>query len=535
MYRQTGKKAYLDHAIEIGKYIMNHPSLPKDKIPYWDFNAPDQPKSVRDASAGAIMASAYLELSTYVQDKELSQNFLSLAEKQIKSLSSTNYRAKEVGDNNHFILKHSTGFFKRNSEVDEPLVYADYYYVEALIRYKNLIEGRPVVERTTIYSENPERNIWLSALDRINYPVLSNMAKGELRKNMPVRSNNSNIKSRYEVTYLEALGRAVTGIAPWMELGPDDTMEGKLRAEYIDMTIKAIQHGVDPKSPDYLNFNKQRQPLVDAAFLAHGLLRARTQIWDKLDKTTQERLVKELKSTRIIKTGSNNWVFFTAMVEVALKEFTGEWEVDRVKMALNKFADWYMGDGWYGDGKYLHLDYYNSFVIQPMMMQVLETMDKYKEESAIPFDIEKARYSRYAELQERFISPEGTFPIIGRSLAYRFGAFHALSDVAYRKMLPSRVNPVQVKNALTCVIDRQVNIPGTFDNEGWLNVGFAGNQPNIGEGYISTGSLYLCSAVFIALGLPETDDFWECDPSVEWTCKKGWNGFNLKVDKALAR
>ena len=88
--------------------------------------------------------------------------------------------------------------------------------------------------------------------------------------------------------------------------------------------MKSISNGVNPQSPDYLNFNNGRQPLVDAAFLAHGLLRARTQLWDKLDKTTQERVIKELKSSRVIKPSETNWLFFSAMVEAALKEFTGE-------------------------------------------------------------------------------------------------------------------------------------------------------------------------------------------------------------------
>lgn len=101
--------------------------------------------------------------------------------------------------------------------------------------------------------------------------------------------------------------------------------------------------------------------MVDAAFLAHGLLRARTQLWDKLDKTTQERVIKELKSSRVIKPSETNWLFFAAMVEAALKEFTGEWEYERVKYACDRFAQWYKGDGWYGDGADFHLDYYNSF------------------------------------------------------------------------------------------------------------------------------------------------------------------------------
>lgn len=108
---------------------------------------------------------------------------------------------------------------------------------------------------------------------------------------------------------MEALGRLITGISTWLELGADNTIEGKLRAEYIDLALKSISNGVNPQSPDYLNFNNGRQPLVDAAFLAHGLLRARTQLWDKLDKTTQERVIKELKSSRVIKPSETNWLF----------------------------------------------------------------------------------------------------------------------------------------------------------------------------------------------------------------------------------
>lgn len=533
MYRQTGKKEYLDQAVKIGKFIMNHPRLPKDKIPYWDFDAPNIPKEDRDASAGAIMASAYVELSTYVEG-ELGKQFLELAEKQIRSLASPAYRARKVGDNNHFILRHCTGFVKKQYEIDAPLTYADYYFVEALIRYKNLSEGRPVVAAITAFSENADRSVWLSALHRIAYPLLTNMAKGELRKNMPVESIADDMQKRREVTHLEALGRLITGISAWLELGPDNSIEGRLRAEYIDLAVKSISNGVNPESPDYLNFSRGRQPLVDAAFLAHGLLRARTQLWDRLDKTTQQRVIRELKSSRDIKPSETNWLFFSAMVEAALKEFTGEWEYDRVKYACDRFATWYKGDGWYGDGADFHLDYYNSFVIHPMMAEVLGVMEKHGIEGAIPYNLELERYARYAAQQERLISPEGTFPIVGRSLAYRFGAFHALSDVAYRKLLPAAVKPAQVRCALTAVIRRQLNAAGTFNPEGWLRVGFAGYQPHIGESYISTGSLYLCSAVFVALGLPEKDAFWS-SPAADWTCKKGWAGIDLNADKALKK
>ena len=533
MYRQTGKKEYLDLAVKSGKYIMSHPNMPKDKIPYWDFNAEASSSTPRDASAAAVMASAYIELSTYVKDERLSEDFLDLAEQMIISLASPRYTAK-AGKNGNFILEHSTAFFAKNRDVDAPLSYADYYYVEAMMRYNRLLEGRPVVDICTAFSENPDRAVWLSALDHIVRPVLENLANGTLRKNMPVESIATDLKKRAEVTHLEALGRVIVGIAPWLELGPDDTPEGRLRAEYIDLSVKAIANAVDPESPDYLNFNRDRQPLVDAAFLAHGLLRAPEQLWNRLDTETRKRLVTELKSSRVIKPSETNWLLFSAMVETALYEFSGEWDKSRVDYAFMRFKDWYKGDGWYGDGPEFHTDYYNSYVIQPMMMQILDILKKHGLDDEGIYDVEKARYARYAEIQERLISPEGTFPVVGRSLAYRFGAFQALSDVCYRHILPERVNPAQVRCALTAVISKQISAPGTFDAEGWLRPGFCGHQPHIGESYISTGSLYLCTGAFIALGLDENDPFWSA-PDADWTCRKVWNGVDIKADKALKK
>lgn len=531
MYRQTGNLEYLEHAVKIGKYIMNHPNLPKDKVPYWDYAAPASKSTPRDASAASLMASAYIELSTYVQDEKLSQQFLTLAEQILVSLSSPAYRAK-LGTNEGFILKHATIFYGKNN-FDTPVSYADYYYVEALMRYKRLLEGKPVVPNTTVASETPDRAFWVSSLDHIARPLLTHFSKGTLKANMPVESIAADLKKRYECTHLEALGRIVVGIAPWLELGPDQTPEGKLRAEYIDLTLKAIANGVDPQSPDYLNFNKGRQPLVDAAFLAHGLLRAPTQLWGKLSDKAKADLVRELKSSRVIKPSETNWLFFSAMVEAALYEFTGECEQSRIDYAFSKFMnEWYKGDGFYGDGPAFHMDYYNSFVIQPMMMQILDVLKKHNLPGAEYYDVEKERFSRYAEIQERMISPEGTFPIVGRSLAYRFGAFQALSDVSLRHALAQHITPAQVRCALTAVMKRQISAPGTFDANGWLRPGFCGHQPHIGEGYISTGSLYLCSGVFVALGLSETDEFWSA-PDTPWTNKKGWSGVDIMLDHAI--
>jgi len=138
MYRETGLQRYLDQAMDIADFLISHPNMPEDKIPYWDFDAQGIPDTNRDASAGAIMASALIELSGFSGDEKKAK-YLEIAEKQIRSLSSPAYLAKE-GENGNFILMHSVGSLPAKSEVDVPLTYADYYFVEALLRYKAVLE-----------------------------------------------------------------------------------------------------------------------------------------------------------------------------------------------------------------------------------------------------------------------------------------------------------------------------------------------------------------------------------------------------------
>ena len=136
MYRETGLKEYLDAAENIAGMILKH--LPENGIPYWDFNAPDIPDALRDASAGAIMASAFIELSTLTADKEAAETYLETARKQLLTFSSEEYLARP-GENGFFLLKHCVGNIPENSEVNGPLSYADYYFLEALVRYSKLI------------------------------------------------------------------------------------------------------------------------------------------------------------------------------------------------------------------------------------------------------------------------------------------------------------------------------------------------------------------------------------------------------------
>jgi hypothetical protein len=143
----------------------------------------------------------------------------------------------------------------------------------------------------------------------------------------------------------------------------------------------------------------------------------------------------------------------------------------------------------------------------------------------------RKRAQRHAAIQERLISPEGTFPPIGRSIAYRFGALQLLAQVALRRELPAGVSPAQVRGALTAVIRRQAEARDTFDAGGWLTIGFCGHQPGVGESYISTGSVYLCAVGLLPLGLPASDPFWSA-PAESWTQKRAWAGEAFPIDKA---
>lgn len=376
-----------------------------------------------------------------------------------------------------------------------------------------------------------ERQFYVKTLTKIADPVLIALSQNKLKSTMPVEAKVA--KDRVYSTYLEAFGRLLDGMAPWLELGPDASEEGILRKKYIDLAVQGIKNATDPKSADFMNFNNGRQPLVDAAFFADALLRAPNQLWGNLDNQTKRNVIEALKSSRVINPSYSNWLMFSATVEAALQKFDKSGDMMRIDYAIKQHLLWYKGDGMYGDGPDFHWDYYNSFVIQPMLLGVTKVLKDDGLDHNNYYELMLSRSQRYAAIQERLISPEGTYPPIGRSLAYRFGAFQLLSNIALIHQLPEVIKPQQVRAALYAVIKRQIAMPGTFDDKGWLQIGFAGHQPKVGESYISTGSLYLCSEVFLVLGLPANDPFWK-GADVDWTAKRAWNGEEIEIDHAFS-
>lgn len=374
-----------------------------------------------------------------------------------------------------------------------------------------------------------DRAAWVDWVDRVASPVLAAGARGDLRTALPMPDR----ENRRAFAPLEATARVLVGLAPWLESDAAvPAREAELRTRFRGEARQAIAALVDPASPSLVNFTVANQTVVDTAFLSAAFLRAPRQLWEPLDAATKQRLIAAFRQTRGLQVPFNNWLLFTATTEVFLARVGAEWDPLRVDYALRQHEQWYLGDGVYGDGPQFHADYYNSFVIQPLLLEVIGALPgaekRYPGWSARLLE----RAQRYASILERSVSPEGTLPVTGRSLAYRCGTLHALAQLAQRNQLPADLAPAQVRGALTAVIQRCLSAPATFDAAGWLRTGFAGAQPAIGETYITTASVYLCTTAFLPLGLPPEHPFWS-DPPRAWTARRIYAGENVPADHAL--
>lgn len=373
------------------------------------------------------------------------------------------------------------------------------------------------------------RKEWLDALLKIVSPVLDALEKGELKKQLPLSFHGE----RAEFAPLEAFGRGMLGLAPWLEAESEELEDDErdLQQKYREKALRCIAMAVDPESPDFMVFDRGGQPLVDTAFLAYAIVRAPKALAEELSPEVRSNLAKAFRSSRQIPAGSSNWLFFSAMVEAGLYVLGEPYDIMRVLYALRVFQGWYKGDGVYGDGAMLHCDYYNSFVIQPMYVDLVKLFADKSPEIGAMRETVIARASRYASVLERMIGPEGSYPVVGRSICYRFGAFQMLSQAALQHELEEGISPASVRCGLTAVIRRVMSAPDMFDEKGWLLPGVYGYQPELAEGYINIGSLYLCSAVFLPLGLSPRDGFWS-GAEEDWSGKRVWSGGHIAIDHA---
>lgn len=374
------------------------------------------------------------------------------------------------------------------------------------------------------------RQYWVKMLTKLADPVLINFKNRTLHKNLVIETSGTD---REKYKGLEILGRLLSGLAPWLETSAVNPEEEKLRQKYAEMAREAIDAATDSESPDYCVFaNDEKewnmQWLVDAAYLSLAIMRAPAELYGKLSERVKRNLAECFRRTRNIRTPYNNWILFAAIVEAGLYTMGEDYDVMRIDYAIRQMEQWYAGDGFYKDGPGFALDYYNSYVIQPMLTLLVEKFhDSYIErhEAYSPdepvgnkiYNLVMKRFARYVKIQEMSISPDGSYPPFGRSLVYRCGAFHALAQSALWEKLPAGVSPAMARVALTRVIRKTLEAEGTFNEDGWLNIGVCGHQPSICETYITTSSLYMASLAFLPLGLDENNPFWSnADEPTTW-------------------
>ena len=402
-----------------------------------------------------------------------------------------------------------------------------------------LLALMPVEAKKVKKAVQTDREYWCEQAYKMAQPVLENMAKGELQKNMKTEFSPSFDNRNRKVAYMECFGRLMAGIAPWLALPADDTPEGQQRRQLREWALQAYKNSVDPESPDYLVWGAAGQNLVDAAYIAESFIRAYDALWVPLDQTTKDRYIKEFKKLRSIEPPYTNWFLFSSTIESFIAKAVGLREYDdfRVMMTIRKVEEWYVGDGWYADGPVFAFDYYSSYVFHAMYLETLQNMIDAKANTRLEYqkyyDRALKRAQKFAIILERFISPEGTFPVIGRSTPYRLAAMQPLALMAWYQKLPQDLSNGQVRAALTQVMHRMFDQQQNYNDAGYLTIGFCGHQPETADWYTNNGSLYMTSLAFMPLGLAADHPFWT-DKAEPWTQVKAWGGQPFPKDHRWA-
>ena len=399
--------------------------------------------------------------------------------------------------------------------------------VLALVPFMGISAKKKAVQQS-------DRQYWCSLAYKMAQPVLENMAKGELQKNMQTEFSPSFDNRNKKVLYMECFGRLMAGVAPWLTLPDDATAEGKQRKQLREWALASYKNAVDPQNPDYLCWGIGGQNLVDAAYIAESFLRAYDTLWKPLDEVTKKRYLAEFAKLRHIDPPYTNWLLFSSTIESFMAKAGGDFDEYRVNSACRKVEEWYVGDGWYADGPVFAFDYYSSYVFHPMYLETLQAMVDAKVNSRLDYqkyyDRELKRCQKYSIILERFISPEGTFPAFGRSIPYRMATMQPLALMAWYQTLPKDLSNGQVRAALTKVLHRMFDKENNFNEKGYLSIGFCGNsQKNVADWYTNNGSLYMTTLAFMPLGLPADHPFWT-DAAQPWTQVKAWNNQQFPKD-----
>ena len=363
---------------------------------------------------------------------------------------------------------------------------------------------------------------WLAYLEKIALPVLSSFAEKTVTRDLCVEfgQNRKSINTE-QCAHIEMFCRTVLGVAPVLDPSLPNAYP-QFAERYVrlkSLAVRAIESAFD----GYLVLECGDQLLVEAALLCYAFLRY-PHVYALCSAKTQVAVLTMLRKAYGYPPHANNWILFSCIVGLFLYRQTGVPGLRGIQTHLITLESWYVGDGWYKDGAF-HMDYYNSYIIYPMLLEVL---GNFKHTS---YDLVLKRAQRHCEFLERLIGCDGRFPYFGRSAVYRCAAFHCLSNIACKTALPVGLEYGGVRDALTAVIGQFFEGGQNFTERGFLTLGFNGAQPMIADTYSNTGSTYFALVVFEPLRLPPTHPFWSA-PDAPWTQARLWNGGAVLKDFA---
>lgn len=370
------------------------------------------------------------------------------------------------------------------------------------------------------YSMMYER--WLTYLEKIGLPVLSGFAEKTLTRDLCVEfgPNRKSINTE-QCAHIEMFCRTILGVAPVLDprLPSAYPQFAERYGRIQGVAVRAIESAFD----GYLVWECGDQLLVEAALLCYAFLRY-PYVYALCSAKTQGAVLTMLRKAYCYPPHANNWLLFSCTVGLFLYRQTGVPGLRDIQKHLTTLESWYVGDGWYKDGAF-HMDYYNSYIIYPMLLEVLRNLKH------TSYDLVLKRAQRHSEFLERLIGCDGRFPYFGRSAVYRCAAFHCLSNMASCGGLPSGLEYGGVRCGLTAVLEQFFEGGQNFTERGFLTLGFNGKQAMIADTYSNTGSTYFALVIFEPLRLPPTHAFWSA-PDAQWTQARLWNGGPVLKDYA---
>ncbi len=386
------------------------------------------------------------------------------------------------------------------------------------------------------------REQWIALLLEIAEPVIDRFLSRTILTDFPIKfsshlSPDLYGKNRVKV-HVELFARTLLGVSPLFRHPEDNTAICKKTLEMIQVAFGK------PQSPPLLAFYQMdRQLIVEMALIILAFVRV-PLLWQSIPLGTQQEILKVAHfAVTQFKPHNNNWLLFQAIIDLFLTKQrfrvsgTPYNAMRRVMENLGRIESYYVGDGWYKDGEIFHMDYYNSFVIHPFLVDIYRELGQ----TAL-YQRAVGRMMRHADFLERLIGSDGTYPIFGRSAVYRCGVFHALAYAPYHWTgSPQNLFKLAAaREGMTAVLERSFKTEpmksGNFGKEWkYLTLGFTGEQSWIADGYSNSGSVYYALLIFTPVGLPESHPFWSMDDEEGggWSQRKAWRGEEIRKDTAI--